>query len=168
MMKKFSRHWLGLLAAFSLVFCAISAHSQSQPAQNNNDLQLELTAFKVTKKADGTESLTPTERLKPQETLEYQVKYHNKGDKVLRNVQATLPIPEALELLPGTAKPAKAWASIDGKTYAAIPLKRKVIAADGTEKIVPVPYAEYRFVRWMIGEIAPNQSVVVSARARLH
>jgi uncharacterized repeat protein (TIGR01451 family) len=163
-MKTNSKHLLRLLTAFSLVVCAIAAFAQATP---NDDLQLELSAFKVIKRADGTESLTPTTRLKPQETLEYQVKYHNKGDKILRNVQATLPIPEALEYLPSTANTAKATASIDGKTYAAIPLKRKVIAADGTEKIVLVPYAEYRSLRWMIGELGPDRTVVVSARARL-
>jgi uncharacterized repeat protein (TIGR01451 family) len=129
-------------------------------------LKLDLKVFKVLR-AEGKESLAPVEKVKPRDIVEYQVKYQNTSDKTLSNIAATLPIPAGLEYLPGTAEPGAAVASLDGKNFAAIPLKRKVKQANGSEKTVAVPYAEYRALRWTLPQLAAKKSVVVSARARV-
>jgi hypothetical protein len=41
---------------------------------------------------------------------------------------------------------------------------RKVIGKDGRERWEPVPAAEYRALRWQIGELAANASRSVAAR----
>ena len=147
-----------------LVGSSLCGVAWSQAAKG--DLKLDLKAFKVVRKGDQ-ESLVPAAKIKPKEIIEYQVRYQNLGERTLRNIKATLPIPTALEYLPGTASPSGALASLDGKTFALIPLKRKVKAADGTEKVVLVPYAEYRFLRWSLDELAVGKNATVSARARL-
>ena len=63
----------------------------------------------------------------------------------MNKLVATLPIPEGLEYLPKTVRPAPALASLDGKTFAPMPLKRKVRLADGREVEREVAASEYRF-----------------------
>lgn len=151
----------GLLVAISLMATSVAWSENAA-----SDLKLNLKAFKVVKKGNQ-ETLVAAEKVKPKEIVEYQVNYFNSGARTLKNISATLPIPAALEYLPGTASPLGARASLDGKTFAAMPLKRKMKAADGTEKTVLVPYSEYRFLRWFHGDLGPNKSTLVSARAKL-
>lgn len=126
----------------------------------------EMKAFKVVSEQGG-ESLAAASTVKPGEVIEYQVKYANRGAKAVKKLQATLPIPANLEFVSGTAKPAGAEASVDGKNFAAMPLKQQVKAADGSTKTVLVPTSEYRFLRWSVDGIEPGKSAQVSARARL-
>jgi len=66
----------------------------------------------------------------------------------------------------GSAAPAKVMASLDGKQYAPVPLTRTV-DRDGKHVTETVPVAEYRFLRWQLGELAPGRSATVSSRMRL-
>jgi len=124
-----------------------------------------LKAFKVTQK-DGVEQLDSAETIKPGETLEYRVVYRNVGSKAARDVLATLPIPRQLQFVASSAKPANVMASTDGKIFATPPLRRRVKTTEGT-KVVTVPVAEYRYLRWNIGVMAPGATVAVAARATL-
>ena len=149
------------LALFGSLLC-----SSVWSAASSNDLKLDLKAFKVIRKGDQ-ETLVSADKVKPKEVIEYQVRYVNTGEKTLRNIRATLPIPASLVFLSGSSAPSGAMASLDGKSFAAMPLKRKVKLADGTMKVVMVPYSEYRFLRWSLDELAAGKSVTVKARARL-
>lgn len=137
----------------------------SQGVANPQDLVAQLKAWKIVVK-DGKESRVATDRLDAGEIMEYQAIYKNNSSKTLRGIQATLPIPKGLVLLPGTVTPKGALASIDGKKYSAIPL-RHTVQVDGVAKEVPVPYSAYRSLRWSIAGLKPKQSVTVSARVKL-
>ena len=117
----------------------------------------------VTVGADGKEVLADAAQIKPGEKMEYAITYTNNTKDAAKGLQATLPIPVGTQYLPSTAKPVLVLASLDGKTFALPPLKRKVVK-DGVTTEVEVPASEYRALRWRMGDLAPAQSVTASAR----
>ena len=136
-------------------------------AQNKGDVAISLVAQKVSVGADGKEVLRPADRAFPGEVVQYDAHYHNEAQKPVGALQPTLPIPRGLEYIPDSAKPAPSQASVDGKTFAALPLTRRVTRPDGSFKDEPIPAAEYRALRWSVGDLAAGQTVTVTARARL-
>ena len=117
----------------------------------------------VTVGADGKEVLADAAQIKPGEKMEYAITYTNNTKDAAKGLQATLPIPVGTQYLPSTAKPVLVLASLDGKTFALPPLKRKVVK-DGVATEVEEPASEYRALRWRMGDLAPAQSVTASAR----
>jgi len=85
----------------------------------------------------------------------------------VRQLVATLPIPAGVEYQPTSARPAVVLASLDGKSFAPIPLKRTVRLPDGREVTREIPASEYRWLRWTIGSLAPKSSEIVRARVRV-
>lgn len=131
-----------------------------------NTVQVAMHAYKVVTTAKGTK-LVPSDAAMPGDTIEYQVTYTNTGATPAREVLATLPVPQAgLAYVPDSAMPAAVQASIDGVTYAPMPLVRTV-TRNGKPVTENVPAAEYRFLRWKLGEIKPGASSTVSSRMRL-
>ncbi len=131
------------------------------------DVQVSLTAHRVLKGATGQERLAPADHAKPGEVIEYQARYTNSGRSGVRQMVATLPIPAGTQYLPATAAPQTALASVDGQHFEAIPLKRRVRLADGSEVTRDVPVSEYRFLRWTLGDMPAGGSRTVSARVRV-
>ncbi len=131
------------------------------------DVTSQLSAVKVTASADGKEVFAPAPSVKPGELIEYRVDYRNKGDESARALEVTLPIPVGLEYLPSSAQPAGARASLDGKAYQAMPLKRMVKGADGKEVEQLIPVAEYRFLRWSASDLAAGKTARYTARMRV-
>lgn len=129
-------------------------------------ITVELTAFKVVKNA-GKETLQPADKMKPGETVEYKAVYKNPDNSAVRDVKAVLPVPTGMQFVPNTAVPAAPMASTDGVNYAKLPLMRKVKGADGQMHDEPVPYSEYRSLRWDLGQIPGGGSKTVSARMLL-
>jgi uncharacterized repeat protein (TIGR01451 family) len=134
----------------------------------NPTLQAKLVGFKVTQNAANKEVLAPADKVAPGDLLKYQVVYQNNGKSLLKQVKAILPLPVGTTYVAGSAKPANATASLDGKNFAAMPLKRTVKKTDGKLAEQLVPLAEYRALRWELGELAENNKVEVSARARVN
>jgi uncharacterized repeat protein (TIGR01451 family) len=130
---------------------------------SNGDVTVELIAKKVVKSPDGTQRLESAERAKPGELIEYVAIYRNTGTEGVSNLQATLPVPDGMEYLPGTARPEPVLASTDGKTFQKVPLRRKVRLPNGTETDRDVPPAEYRSLRWDLNTLQPGGSVTVRA-----
>lgn len=124
-----------------------------------------LSVFHVGKNADGKEALLPADKAAPGDTLEYQTVHKNNGQSVIKSLTATLPLPAGISYVAGSAKPANARASLDGKVFAAIPLKTMVKTAEGKLEERLVPYSEYRALQWALGELPANERVTVSARA---
>lgn len=151
---------LALLAAALL---AGAAHAE--PAGN---LSAKLEALRALPLADGGESLTGAGRARPGETLEYRAHYRNGGQAPARQVVAILPLPAGSTVfIPGSASPAGAEGSTDGRHFEPLPLQRWVILPDGKRELRPVPAAEYRSLRWQLGELPPRQGVTVSARVQV-
>ncbi len=104
---------------------------------------------------------------KPGDVIEYSVIYRNRDNDAARNVMATLPIPTGMEFLPKTSNPEHVMASLDGSEFAPVPLMHKVKRADGTVADQEVPYSQYRFLRWNLGDLPAGGSKSVSARMRI-
>lgn len=137
---------------------AAPAAAQAEPA-----VKAELTQMQVVTE-NGKETLKPVQSVKPGDLIEYRVVYTNRSPKAVRDVQAELPIPEGLEYQPKSARPAQnAEAAVKGGAFAREPLMRE--AAGGKKE--PVPYSEYRRLRWTLGQIAAGAKTEVSARARV-
>jgi uncharacterized repeat protein (TIGR01451 family) len=126
----------------------------------------EMTASKLAMEGRKETKVSASEA-KPGDVIEYSVVYRNRDANVARNVMATMPVPKGMEFLPKTASPMEVMASLDGAHFAAVPLMRKVKQADGTEAEQMVPFSEYRFLRWSLGELPANGSKSVSARMRI-
>lgn len=160
---------LGLSVAMAMGLGGLAAAQGTQaapaPAEaTQKTVAVVLTQAKVVRDAQGKEQLVAAESVKPGDVLEYTATYTNHTGKSVSGLVANLPIPEGLEYLPKTAKPGATLvkaATKDG-AYAAEPLARVV---DG--KTEPVPYNEYRSLRWTLGQLPANGVIAVTARAKV-
>jgi len=132
-----------------------------------NDVVVTLKAQKVLRGSDGNEVLQAADRAMPGEVIQYDAVYKNQSKSGVRNLVPTLPIPRGLEYIPDSAKPAPSKASIDGKIFESLPLKRKVTLPTGETVEQAVPPSEIRALRWEIGDLDAGAAAQISARAVL-
>lgn len=137
-------------------------------AADSNGPEVALSVYKVVAQANGSETLAQGRQVKPGDRVEYAATYRNPGKLSIRNVQATLPIPAGtMQYIPSSASPTEVYASVNGKDFAPVPLMRVVTQADGTQRKQPVPLAEYRSLRWNLGDLEAGKSRTVKARMRV-
>lgn len=124
-----------------------------------------LAQSKVVKGPDGNEQFQDAATIKPGDVIEYKATYTNNTGKPVKGLVADLPIPEGLEYLPRSAKPGASLVKAATKTavFEPEPLVRKLPGG----KTEPVPYSEYRMLRWSLGQLPANGSLAVSARAKV-
>ena len=156
----------GRLLSFVAVLATASALSPHALAQSKSDVSVNLTAKKVLVR-EGHESLAPAEKAKPGDLIQYEAVYQHSGKAAVKNLQATVPLPNGLAFAADSAKPAGAQASTDGKNFLPIPLTRAVKKPDGTIEKQPVPLNDYRALRWTVAELSAGASTTVSLRARV-
>ena len=149
--------------ALALAFAALTA---AAPAFADGAVQVQLTANRVTR-SQGRDVLAPAEQAQPGDLLEYRATYKNAGTTEARGLMATLPIPRGTRYVTGSALPRRVEASLDGRTFAPIPLTRKVRLADGRTVTREVPASEYVALRWPLGVLPASQSREVAARVRI-
>ena len=172
-MKKLNnRPWMGpTITHASRVLVIVATLATMSPASvrgdDKSDVAVNLKAQRVIATRDGHEEFASAEQAAPGETVLYTAVYHNRSTTTIKGLEATLPIPEGMAYVPSSTEPASPKASTDGVVFQSIPLKRKVKSVDGTEHEELVPYAQYRRLRWKVGELAPDASVMVSARATI-
>ncbi len=166
--------WLLAALAIPLTFSGSPARAQ-QPevtpvaktsgAPAEELVEARLRQFIVVTGADGKEAFEEAGSVKPGDVLEYRVRYVNRSGNGVGNFTATLPLPEQLEYLPGSATPGAnlVQAATADNRYAAEPLMR---TAPG-KKAEAVPYAEYRSLRWNLGLLPADAVTEVAARARV-
>lgn len=154
------RQWI-YRAMLAVAITAGVAH-----AQQKGPLESTLEQHKVAKAADGRETLVAATRVRPGDVIEYAATYRNAGRAPITGVTATVPIPPNTEYVAGSANPQDARASVDGVTYAALPLKRQVVR-DGKTVEEAVPTREYRYLRWTAPQVAGEKSVTFTARVRV-
>lgn len=171
MLKPHSIKLLLLSLTFFLAGGGQTVHAQAQLAdapvkaadQSSTAVVAELKQYVVQTEA-GKEVLKPAAAVKPGDVIEYRVTYTNRGKALVRDVKAELPIPQGLEYISKSARPTQsAEAAVRGGAYAREPLMRD--AAGGKKE--PVPYGEYRSLRWTLGQIPAGAKAEVSARARV-
>jgi uncharacterized repeat protein (TIGR01451 family) len=149
-----------------VAFLFVVALSTAALAQAKADLvKVDLKQFKVTQ-VNGKEDLQAASSFKPGEVIEYVATYHNTGKAAVKNVNGTIPVPVGTEYLPDANLKAPDMAAGADKSYAPLPLKRKVMR-NGVETEELLPYSEYRFLRWNIGQMAPDATAVLKARVKI-
>ena len=163
--KQINRSSSGVSVLFSLL-TALLVGAAAIPTQAD-DLAINLVAHRVEQKADGSESLQPATRAKPGDTIEYIAQYKNQSPGPISNLQPTLPIPLGMEYISASARPAPVAASLDGKSFSAIPIKRKIKLGDGKFQEQEVPASEYRALKWSVKELSAGKVAILSARVRL-
>lgn len=154
------------LAIFTVVFGCLTNTGEAL-ALAEAGVEGVLTQNKIVVGTDGKESTVSADKVKPGDLIEYQVKYTNKGAAPVGNLNITLPIPKGLELIGQTDLPRGALASLDGVNFEAAPIKRSVKRADGSVALELVPLAQYRALRWVIGQLAAGKSTTMTARAKV-
>ena len=150
----------GLMGSLAIQFAGFAFAADPAVVAN-------MTAVKVVVQA-GKETLTSADRAQPGDVIEYRVDYHNTSKNGVGNVVATLPVPaNGVEFILDTDAPHGAMASIDGKTFSAIPLMRTVKLPNGHTTMQAIPFTEYRYLRWSLGDLPADAHKRVSARVRL-
>lgn len=152
--------------AISATFAGSPAGAQpSAVAPARDVVEAQLRQFVVVTGVDGKEEFRQADSVKPGDILEYRVRYANRSGKAVSNFTATLPLPEQLEYLPKSATPGAnlVQAAAADRRYAAEPLTRT--APGGQTEAVP--YAEYRSLRWNLGQLPADAATEVTARARV-
>ncbi|MEF7613166.1 hypothetical protein V4F39_04520 [Aquincola sp. MAHUQ-54] len=151
-----------IVAAMALLMMAAGAQAAAE---------VRLAAWKVVAAASlpgglVREQLEPVDRVLPGDTIEYQATYANGSAAPARNVQVTLPIPQAgLVWQPPAGAPDTAvQASLDGERFEAVPLMRAEVMPDGRRVMRRVPLGEYRFLRWQLGDLPAGATRSVRAR----
>ncbi len=113
---------------------------------------------------NGKEVLKPAKNVKPGDLIEYRVVYTNQSRRVVNDLQAQLLLPVGLAYQANSAKPStNAHMATASGEFAREPLMR----GSGDGKKEPVPYAQYRQLRWNLGQLATGSKLEVSARARV-
>jgi len=158
-MVHFARAAGALLAAF------LAAAPAAQAQQGGAPLESRLAARKVVV-VEGRDAFADANAARPGDVIEYLATYRNTGSSPITGLEATVPIPGNTEFVPGSARPAGARASLDGRNYADIPLKRTVTRG-GKQVEEQVPYREYRSLRWTAGELGGGKTLVFTARVRV-
>ncbi len=143
----------------------VSPAARSATARSNELVEARLQQFIVTAGANGGEELKEAGSVKPGDILEYRVRYTNRSGNAVNGFTATLPLPEQLEYLPRSATPGadSVRAATADSRYAPEPLMRTVPG----QTAEPVPYAEYRSLRWNLGQLPAGAVAEVAARARV-
>jgi len=147
-----------------LALSAYNANAGNTGANSKQPLLITLKMEKVQTSANGKETLTKADKVKPGDLVEYRAVYHNRSKNGIEGLNASLPVPFGMEYVAKSARPATVLASVDGSKFDAVPLLRTVKDKDGKEQQIEVPYPEYRNLRWAIGSLAAGQKVEVSAR----
>ncbi len=155
--------WLAGGSAFAQPTAAKAAAAKA-PAPEPVETKLERHKIST---VGGKEVAGPAAEAKPGDILEDVVTYTNKSKDPVTQFEATLPIPPNTELVMSSTNPAGVKASLDGVTFASLPLKRKFKQPNGVEVEKLVPLSEYRFLRWYPGALAAGKSLVVSARFKV-
>ena len=163
-MHRFVRLMLAIAIAAAVAPPAFAAGAPAKPATGS--VAVELSANRVTKQ-QGKEVLVAADEAKPGELIEYRALYRNDGASEAKGLLATLPIPRGTQYVAGSALPRGVQASLDGRTFAAVPLKRTVKTPDGRTVVQEVPVAEYRALRWPLGALPSRDQRTVSARVRV-
>jgi uncharacterized repeat protein (TIGR01451 family) len=157
--------WISPMLALAVFAMAGGQNAVAQAVKS--DVVVTLKAQKVLRGTDGSEVLKVADRANPGEVIQYDATYKNQGKAGVRNLVPTLPIPAGLEYIADSAKPAPATASVDGKNFQPLPLKRQVKLATGETVEQPIPSSEIRALRWELGDLDAGAAALITARARL-
>jgi len=147
-------------------------------AQTVGDLRLDLKAFRVVSVQEQNRTVERLEAAldaKPGQLIEYQLTAQNTRTNPLRQVALVIPIPPTTFYQAPSALPVRLGDTLvtpefsfdGGKSYGRPPLKRKLRVLENgkeVEKEVEVKPEEYTHVRWVIPQVEPRQTLILSLR----
>ncbi|ULH16377.1 hypothetical protein MF271_07250 [Deinococcus sp. KNUC1210] len=161
-----------LAAALVLSVAPLTGTVLAQTAPSS-PLKVTLSRFLVGKDAKGKEILLDKDSVRPGDVLAYQASAQNLIDKNLTDLNVNVPIPQNFVYVADSARMVVNGQvitpkfSIDGKTFAFAPLKKKVqVTKNGvtsTEEVTVSPN-EYRAVQFPVAVLAAKSSVVGEIR----
>ena len=137
---------------------------------NAEELVVSLDARVWIVQADGSRRAAAAQRASPGDLIEYRVTYRNASSRVLKQVQATLPVPPNTTLTPaadGGASVGPTMASRDGQRFEPSPLRDQIRLPDGRLQWQDAPLSAYRALRWPLGDLASGKSKTVTAFVRV-
>lgn len=164
---------LGIGLVFALFPASAKAATLPAPAAQvatTGKPALVLSAYKIVPaaKAGDTERLVDATQARAGDQLEYRAVYSNPTAATVHHVIVTVPVPDnGVEYVLDTAAPHADQASTDGKQFAQLPLMRTETGADGSRKTRPAPGADYRFLRWDLGDVPAGATRTVRTRVQL-
>jgi uncharacterized repeat protein (TIGR01451 family) len=155
-------------AAF--LFALLSGLAASLAAVADSPIAGTIEARKVVVGERGEEVYLPADEARPQDVIEYRLKYANHGDDVVHNVSITDPVPAGVRYVEQTARGPKTGSvefSIDnGKTYHAWPVRYRAAGSDGHEVWRDATPDMVTHIRWMLsGDLRPAGEITFSYRA---
>ena len=148
---------------------AATAAAPSGQAAEQVSPTLVLQAFKVITAQPGKpERLVDAEQARAGDQLEYRAVYRNPTAATMHHVMVTVPVPtDGVEYVLDTATPHADLASSDGKQFSQLPLLRVVTGLDGRKVSRPAPGADYRYLRWDLGDVPAGGVRTVRTRVQL-
>ena len=161
--------------ALLLLPCAAVAQTQAAQTQASSPVQVTLIRLLVGKDAGGKETLKAlsNDNTRPGEVLAWQASAQNNLDRSLSGLRLNVPIPASTVYVADSARmvvngqAVTPLFSLDGKTFAPAPLKKKVqVTRDGvtsTQEVVVQPN-EYRAVQFLVPVLAAGSSVQAEVR----
>lgn len=123
-------------------------------------LTVKLTAHQLVNE-DGKTVQKPVSRANKGDVILYQAVATNTLQKPMTDIGVTIPVPTGM-VYTGVSTPNATFASLDGKTFAPIPLKRQVKG-----KWVEVPLKEYKAVRFVIKTLPAQTASTVSIQVKV-
>jgi hypothetical protein len=154
-----------LTIGFVIALLPVTAHAAGADPRTPS---LELTAFKIVAAAGQAEQRVPAAQARAGDQLEYQAVYRNPTAATVHHVLVTVPVPATgVEYLVDAPTPRADLASSDGKQFAPLPLMRVETSADGRKISKPAPGADYRFLRWDLGDVPAGATRTVRTRVQL-
>ncbi len=159
------------IGAALLVLCQHATAQVAEPVTGKSQTAVEakLTQWRVVMDNKKGETFADAKSVLPGDVIEYRSTYSNVSKKTVKSLVVVLPLPEGFEYVTGSSKPAGSVvqaATSDGR-YADLPLLRTVKDKDGQSQTERVPNADYRSLRWAIGDLLPGNSFEIKARARV-
>lgn len=129
----------------------------------------------VTENGRSVEKLTPAPRtVQPGDTLTQSLSASNVGKAALKGAALNLPVPRGTTYAGGATPASARWVtqfSFDGgRTYAAAPLKKTISVVENgvaVRREVVVPPSEYTNVRWIVGDIKPDETLKLGFRVKV-
>ncbi len=151
---------------------ALIAGLISSLAIADNPVTGTIEAVKVVVAKSGEETFLPAAEARPQDVIEYRLKYANKGEEVVSKLSITDPVPSGARYVAKTARAPKSATvkfSVDGaKTFHVWPVRVKQTDANGKEIWVDATPDMITHIRWTLsGDLAPKDEIAFSYRAEV-
>lgn len=162
-MPKLLRDLTVLLAFSFLSFFAVA----------DGPLQNEMTAYVVLVDESGKETLKQSDRAVPGQMIEYQLRYENIGESLLRGITVSAPIPSSTKYVESSAQApeqATMQASADnGRSYSELPVYVNRISEGGRVERVRAEEEDFTHIRWVLRDgLAAKQAELFSFRVRVN